>query len=733
MKAFKDLAIRTKLILLLLSFSTVAVLAATLAFYSLVVDHYRQSYQDDLQSLAGILADNCRASLAFRVPEDAEQLLHSLKSRPSLVNARIDGADGQMFAAYGTVLANPDLLTIKHDIAMNGKVIGSLSLRDDMRSILAFRHFALFTLMAIVLLVIGLSFFLAARLMELISQPITELAQVARNISLHQDYRLRAHKYGDDEIGNLVDAFNAMLVQIGERSTALLNSESRFRALLNQAADAFFLHDLDGRIIDVNQRACDSLGYSREELLTMEVADIDETTASQHTGNCYWQKLLPDWPVTVEMVHRRKDGITYPVEVRVGTLVLGGEKMVISLARDISERLATEKERRQMESRLQQSQKMESIGTLAGGIAHDFNNILTPIFGYLELAMMQSQAAPLTLSHLQEVYKAAGRARELVKQILTFSRRDNEQQSPVLAQIVIKEALKLLRASIPATIEIRQNIDPNCPAIMANPTQIHQILMNLCTNAYHAMRESGGILGVSLAPQEISTQDYLKSLNLQPGHYLLLEVSDTGKGMSKETLDRALEPYFTTKPPGEGTGMGLAMVHGIVKGYGGSISLYSEPGKGTTIRIYLPASATPTSQQAQVFQAAVPVGNERILLVDDEPAVREVEKAMLESLGYQVRACTGPEEALALFAATPGQFDLLVTDMTMPQMTGDRLAVKILEIRPNLPIVVCTGFSELINRDSARALGIRDFVSKPLVRHDFASTVRAVLDGKMAE
>ncbi len=451
---------------------------------------------------------------------------------------------------------------------------------------------------------------------------------------------------------------------------------------------------------------------------------------NQPDGNLYWQNLQPEQPLTITRIHRRKDGVTYPVEVRVGMVELGGEKLVIALAREITELLEAEKERQQMEGRLRQSQKMESIGTLAGGIAHDFNNILTPIFGYLELAMMESQADPKTMNHLQEVYKAAGRAKELVKQILTFSRRDSEQPSPVMAQIIIKEAMKLLRASIPTTIEIRQNIDPNCAPVLANPTQIHQILMNLCTNAYHAMRETGGILGVSLAPQEISTQDYLKTLNLKPGHYLCLEVSDTGSGMDKETLDRALEPYFTTKAKGDGTGMGLAMVHGIVKSYGGSINLYSEPGKGTTIRIYLPTSALPSSQQPQLFQMAVPIGSERVLLVDDEPAVREVEKAMLESLGYQVSACVGPLEALTAFAATPDQFDLLVTDMTMPQMTGDRLAVKILEIRPDLPIIVCTGFSELINRDSAQALGIRDFVSKPLVRQDFARTIRAVLDGK---
>jgi PAS domain S-box-containing protein len=732
-KRFRDLSIRTKLTVLLLIVSTAAVLAATLAFYSLLSDQYRQSYRADLESLAGILAANCQASLAFSIPEDAEQLLLSLRSRPSVITAKISDAEGKLFATYGQAAVGPETLSITHDIEMNGKVIGAISLQDDMRSIRAFSHYALLTLALIVLLVSGLIFFLAARLRELISNPITELAGVAEEISRHQDYGLRAEKHGSDEVGNLVDSFNGMLAQIDQRNEALRNSERRYRALLNQAADVFLLHDLEGRIIDVNQRACDSLGYSREELLGMAIADIEVATETSQLKTRYWQNLQPERPVTVEGVHRRKDGVTYPVEVRVGLLELAGEKLIIALVRDISERLEAEKERHQMESRLLQSQKMESIGTLAGGIAHDFNNILTPIYGYLELAMMKIPADQPVRDHLDKVYQAAGRARELVNQILTFSRRDSVQQSAVEVQVIIKEALKLLRASIPTTIEIRQEIDLSCPPVLANPTQIHQILMNLCTNAYHAMRETGGILGVSLVPLEISAQDYLKSLNLPPGHYLRLEVSDTGCGMNKETLDRALEPYFTTKSKDEGTGMGLSVVHGIVKGYGGGISLYSEPGRGTTIRIYLPASAQPTAHQAPVFQATVPTGSERIMLVDDEAAVREAEKAMIESLGYRVTAFSGPLEALAAFAAAPDQFDLVVTDMTMPKMTGDHFAEKIMATRPDLPVVVCTGFSELINQETARTLGIRDFVTKPLVRQDFARSVRAVLDGKDSE
>ena len=421
MKRFRDLAIRTKLTVLLLAVSTAAVLAATLAFYSLVLDQYRHSYQTDLEGLAGILADNCRPALAFQIPEEAVQLLRSIESRPSLVYARINAADGRLFADYGRETTTSKVMAVSQEVTMNGRVIGSLTLQDDMRSIQAFRHYALLTLLTIILLVVGLSFFLATRLRELISQPITDLAGLAEEISRNPDYRLRAEKHGADEIGNLVDSFNKMLAQLGEHNTALENSERRYRALLNQAADAIFLHDLDGRIVDVNRLACDGLGYSREELLTMTVADIDMAEYAGRFKDLSWQKLLPEQPLTIAGIHRRKDGRTLPVEIRLGLLELGGEKLIIALARDISERLAAEKERHHMESRLLQAQKMESIGTLAGGIAHDFNNILTPIIGYLELALMEIPTDQPVRDHLDKVYQAAGRAKEIVeRQALEF-------------------------------------------------------------------------------------------------------------------------------------------------------------------------------------------------------------------------------------------------------------------------------------------------------------------------
>ncbi|MFC1524691.1 ATP-binding protein, partial [Thermodesulfobacteriota bacterium] len=330
---------------------------------------------------------------------------------------------------------------------------------------------------------------------------------------------------------------------------------------------------------------------------------------------------------------------------------------------------------------------------------------------------------------LMEIRKAAERAKEMVKQILTFSRRDSENISPIQVHVVVKEALKLLRASIPTTIEIRQSIDPDCGSVLANPTQVHQVLMNLCTNAYHAMRDTGGILGVALTPVEITARDFIKNINMTPGAYLLLEVSDTGRGMDKATKEKIFEPYFTTKEKGEGTGLGLSVVHGVINGIGGHITVYSESGQGTTFHIYLPVIESSVSQMENLFESPIPGGTERVMLIDDEETIRNVGQEMLTGLGYDVQVFSSGMEAWDSFSAQPDQFDLVITDMTMPKMTGDKLARKIMTSRPDLPIILCTGFSDLINEESAKALGIKAYVTKPVIMQSFGRTVRNVLDG----
>lgn len=741
MASFRDLSIRKKLTLTLVGITSVAVLAACVAFYGFVIGHYRKAYTNDIISLAKVIGFNCQAALIFDIPEDAEKNLLALENRSSILAATIYDEKHTLFASFGdketlalyhspdSIEKNPKgTLLINQDILIDDQKIGSITLLDNMQSINTFRTIALYTMVVIFFFITVLIVLVSARLREIISKPISDLASVSQEISDKQDFSLRATKFGNDEVGHLVDTFNTMVEQISERTEDLKNSEQRFRSLVNQAVDAFYLHDLEGRVIDVNQRACDTLGYTRQELLLMTIEDIDQTANNQLYKEKYWDKMHPEAPVSIEGTHIRKDGTTFPVEIREGLMELGEKKVILSLVRDMTERLDSEDEKHRLESQLQQAQKMESIGTLAAGIAHDFNNILSPIYGYVELAQMKVEKNTELMNYLDEVHSAAHRAGDLVKQILTFSRQDTEKFSPVEVHVIIKEALKLLRATIPSTIEIKQQISPQCGYVMANPTQVHQVLMNLCTNAYHAMRETGGTLGVSLMPKEITSHDILKNINLRPGPYMMLEVSDTGVGMDKETISRVFEPYFTTKSKGEGTGMGMSVVHGIIKSHGGNITVYSEPGKGTTVHVYLPIIEKEITEEETVHPGPIPTGAERILLVDDEESVINVEKDLLESIGYKIVPYLDPEKAVAHFRTQPEAYDLVITDMTMPRMTGDKLALEILSIRPDIPIIMCTGFSELINKEEALKIGIRKFVTKPIIIKSFARTLRKVLD-----
>ena len=386
----------------------------------------------------------------------------------------------------------------------------------------------------------------------------------------------------------------------------------------------------------------------------------------------------------------------------------------------------TEEEKHKLESQLRQAQKMEAIGTLAGGIAHDFNNILSIIFGYNQLAMVEEDPENRR-RHLEELNKGAERAKELVAQILTFSRKAEQQMQPLQASLVVKEALKMLRASIPTTIEIRPHIVSEA-LVLADPTQIHQVVMNLCTNAYHAMRETGGILAVSLEEVRIAGEEYGYA-GLAPGNYLKLEVSDTGCGIDAKTQEKIFEPYFTTKKPGEGTGLGLAVVHGIVKSHHGHITVYSEPGKGTSFHVYLPlteqiAVALPEKAAPKELQGK----GERVLFVDDEKQIREVVAAILTRNGYQVTPCADGAQALAEFEKGPERFELVITDMTMPSMTGAELTQKILALRPQTPIILCTGQSEFINREKALAMGIRAYLHKPVLMEALLGAVRKALE-----
>ena len=404
------------------------------------------------------------------------------------------------------------------------------------------------------------------------------------------------------------------------------------------------------------------------------------------------------------------------------------------LLKEIAERKRAEQVRDQLEIQLRQAQKMEAIGSLAGGIAHDFNNILSAIIGYAELAQISaasqcSEESCHVLTDLRGVLQAATRAKNLVKQILTFSRQQEGDRKPIELVAVFREGVKMLRSLIPQSIEIREDFQVGEAMVVADATQMHQIIMNLGTNAYHAMMESGGVLTTAMVKTFLTAEDpKIQNLHLEPGPFLILRISDNGIGMERSVMERIFDPYYTTKDKDRGTGMGLAVVHGIIKSHKGHITVYSEPGQGSTFQVYLPLAADGVSENKEEPELRIYGGDERLLVVDDEKDVLTIEQRLLTGLGYRVTAVTRPHEALRLIREEPDRFDLVVTDMTMPSMNGAQLVKSILDICPDMPVVLCSGFSELMNEAKARAIGVRQYVLKPVMRIEIAQAVRRALD-----
>jgi PAS domain S-box-containing protein len=402
---------------------------------------------------------------------------------------------------------------------------------------------------------------------------------------------------------------------------------------------------------------------------------------------------------------------------------------------DITERKRAEEEKAKLEGQIQRAQKMESIGSLAGGIAHDLNNILFPISGLSEMLLDDMPPDTPEYKSIEQIHKSAKRGSDLVKQILSFSRQSNPQKLPIRIQPILKEALKLAQATIPRNIEVKSHINTDCGMVSADPTQIHQIAMNLITNAFHAVEQTGGMIDIALKETAIcpfGEKDEL-SLNAIPGDilaggYACITVSDTGTGIDQTLIDKIFDPYFTTKELGKGTGLGLSVVHGIVKEHGGDIRVYSEVGKGTAFHVYLPLLEDNGDIKTAAVIKQYPTGHERILLVDDEEPILRMEQMMLERLGYQVTTRMSSPDALAAFKANPGNFDLVISDRGMPNMTGDQLAGELISIRPEIPVIICSGFCDENNEKRSMDLGIKGFLKKPVTTGDLAEMVRKVLD-----
>ena len=526
------------------------------------------------------------------------------------------------------------------------------------------------------------------------------------------------------EFESLARAANRMVQERNKAEAALRESEKNYRELVQSANSIIMRMDTEGKITFFNTYAQNFFGYREEEIIgknvigtivpELNIAGFDLAVMIKDIG------AHPERYVSNENENIRRNGERVQVTWMNKAIYDedGNVSEILCVGIDVTEKW-------QLEKRLAQAQKMESIGTLAGGIAHDFNNILSAVIGYTELSLIDIPKGSALQNNLQQVLKAGGRAKNLVRQILTFSRQRENELVPVKVSLIVNEALKLLRASLPTTIKMRHHIKSYL-AVLTDPTNIHQVLMNLCTNASFAMQKEGGVLEVSLSDVDLDADFAKQHPDVKPGKFIRLIVSDTGYGMSPEVSERIFDPFFTTKKMGQGTGMGLSVVHGIVKSHGGTIIVESSPGKGSAFSVFLPAIESEVTDQADQAQLVI-TGNERILFVDDEDFQADIGKRMLERLGYRVTAKTNSVEALDLFRQTPDEFDLVITDMTMPDMTGDVLSRRLISIRPDIPIIVCTGYSARINPDIIKEIGIKEMAMKPVVMKDIAQMIHRVL------
>lgn len=517
------------------------------------------------------------------------------------------------------------------------------------------------------------------------------------------------------------------------KTDALKASEARFRTLAEAAPVGIMETDSDGQTVFSNSRwreLFSGTGRAAQEPSSWTDAVHRE---DRETVRDLWARAMGiEEPFSCEFRLSHGDGDRWILGQ--ATLLRDSRNRVdgcLLTMSDIDGMKKAEARRRSLESQLRQSQKMETLGTLAGGVAHGFNNLLQPILGFARLAEDSLEEGHEVREDLEYVFRAATRATELVKQMLMFSRQAEHERMPLLIHPLVGEALKLLRGSLPSNVRIESEISRECPPVMADATQIHQVVMNLCANAYHAVRDNNGSIRVGLNPTRVTAAKAAAIDGLREGDYALLEVSDTGSGMDLATRERVFDPFFTTKQGGQGTGLGLSVVHGVALGHDGAVEVESEPGRGSVFRVYLPATTLeiPAEKKAPLL----PRGDaEHILFVDDEREVAMLGKKMLERLGYRITLATSSLEARRLFADHPEEFDLVITDQMMPDLNGDRLAMDMLDARSNIPIIMITGFGEKMTAEDSRRIGIREFMLKPVGMDDLGRTVRRVLDENRA-
>lgn len=571
-------------------------------------------------------------------------------------------------------------------------------------------------------------------------RPISQLTHAARMVK-DQNFDISVDIQSNDEMELMAETFNAMVKEIRHYSedlnakvfqletteSELKKTNSQLTAVLEGTTDAVFIKDLEGRYLLANTGTCRALGKSLEEILGKDdselfpensvkvINDVDQEVISTGKTRLSEERLETAYGDSYWMSNKS------PYRNRDGKII-----GIIGISRNITQLKMDHKEKEELTAQLEQAHKMEAIGTLAGGIAHDFNNILAAIIGYTEIVQDELDKSSPEKGYTDEILKATQRARLLVKQILTFSRKSDQVKMPIKLDQILNEVLKLLRATIPTTIEIKTNLLLENAVIMAEATQIHQVIMNVCTNASQAIEDDKGWIEIGLDTVDLEQVDIPKEPDYKSGPYVKFWVKDNGIGISPDIIKRVFDPYFTTKGVGKGSGMGLAVVHGIVKSHNGYISVDSRKGSGTCVSIYFPKMDREDQTVEQIAAQSVS-GTARILFVDDEPDILKVSGKRLERLGYTVTTFSNSVKAFEIFKTNPDQFDVLITDQTMPHLTGAELAEKIMKIRPDMPVILCTGYSAKLNKESAKRIGIRKFLFKPVESSTLTRAIQEVV------
>ncbi len=767
MKPFASLSIKAKLNLIITCASTIILLLASAAFIIKYRADFLSSLDRETESLARVIGINCTSAIVFDDAPAAEQTLLGLRVRPEVAAACIYDRNGRLFARYlhadytstplppaaqdgtGTFISDAGHLALFHPIVLDRENIGTLYLKINTGEMK--QRMKEFMLIAFCIMAGSFVFaiLLSSVLQRVISAPILRLTGTMETISRSRNYTIRAEKTTADEIGVLIDGFNEMVSAIETRDTHLENTvasrtrellkanrelsaeiaerrneekeRARLIAAIDQLAETVILIAADGAIAYINPAMSSLIGKKASEIIGKNAFYQKDAVKEEGVRENIWKTITEGRVWQGHISHNHQNGITYTFDTTISPVrsAAGHIDSFVAIGRDITTELRLERE-------LFQAQKMEAIGTLAGGIAHDFNNILAAIIGYTELALNSLPSFMTERGNLEQILRSATRARDLIKQILAFSRQSKQEKKPVALDALVKEAIEMLRASLPATVEIKSDLEPEC-CLLADPVQIHQLLMNLCTNAAHAMEPSGGVLSIGLNKAAVDEKEAAGCYGLTPGTYIQITVADTGTGISPDVIDRIFDPFFTTKEVGAGSGLGLSMAHGIVKTHNGIITVDSTPGSGTCFYIYFPYQ--PCEVPGEITAAyPLPAGTERILLVDDEQFLTDVGQHILHSLGYRVTPYNDSTQALECFRKNPRHFDIIVTDLTMPRLTGFDLAAQAHAIRPEIPIILCTGYSQSITPDELRRRGISKLVIKPFTLSVIASALRSVLD-----